>query len=68
MLDRHFMSRLRHAFVSGKYAIGIAARNQTNHSLNQRQAVYIDLSKTQFLNKADKHWLGDGQIKFNDYK
>ena len=67
MLDRHFMSRLRHAFVSGKYAIGIAARNQTNHSLNQRQAVYIDLSKTQFLNKADKHWLGDGQIKFNDY-
>lgn len=67
MLDRHFMSRLRHAFVTGKYAIGIAARNQTNHSLNQRQPVYIDLKKLGMQNKADQHWLGDGKIKFGNY-
>jgi hypothetical protein len=30
MLDRRFMSRLRQAFISGKYAIGIAAVNHTN--------------------------------------
>jgi hypothetical protein len=67
MLDRHFMSRLRHAFVTGKYAIGIAARNQTNHSLNQRQPIYIDLDKLGIQNEADQHWLGDGQIRFNNY-
>ena len=64
MLDRHFMSRLRQAFVSGKYAIGIAARNQTNHSLNQRQLVYLDTSK---ITEEDRSWLKDGNITFENY-
>jgi hypothetical protein len=64
MMDRTFMSGLRHAFVSGKYAIGIAATSQTNHSLNQRSPIYIDLNKKDGLNNVDKFWLGDGQIKF----
>jgi hypothetical protein len=65
MLDRRFMSRLRHAFVTGKYAIGIAAVNQTNHSLNQRQATYIDDTRLNKLSEEDKFWIGDGKIKFD---
>jgi len=67
MLDRTFMSRLRHAFVTGKYAIGIAAVNQTNHSLNQRQPIYIDKSRLSLLSDDDKFWIGDANIKFKDY-
>jgi spore coat protein CotF len=67
MLDRTFMSRLRHAFVTGKYAIGIAAVNQTNHSLNQRQPIYIDKNKLDNVSDEDKFWLGDANIKFDKY-
>jgi len=67
MLDRGYMSSLRHAFVSGKYAIGIAAVNQTNHSLNQRQPIYIDPSKLDNMSDDDKFWLGDGLLKFEKF-
>ena len=67
MLDRTFMSRLRHAFVRGKYAIGIAAVNQTNHSLNQRQPIYIDKDRMSLLSKDDLFWLGDGEVRFSQY-
>jgi hypothetical protein len=67
MLDRNFMSRLRQAFVSGKYAIGIAAVNQTNHSLNQRQPIYVDTDKLAMLDDADRAWIRDAKINFKDY-
>ena len=68
MLDRRFMTRLRQAFVSGKYAIGIAAVNQTNHSLNQRAPIFIDFEGMKSkLNKVDRDWLRDGKIKFKEY-
>ena len=67
MLDRRFMARLRHAFVTGKYAIGIAAVNQTNHSLNQRQATYIDDTRLDKLSKEDQFWIGDAKIKFEKF-
>ena len=68
MLDRRFMSRLRQAFISGKYAIGIAAVNQTNHSLNQRSNIFVDFDGMQDkLNNVDKEWMGDGKIKFERY-
>jgi len=67
MLDRRFMPRLRHAFVTGKYAIGIAAVNQTNHSLNQRQATYIDDTRLNKLSKEDKFWIGDAKVKFDKF-
>jgi len=67
MLDRTFMSRLRHAFVTGKYAIGIAAVAQTNHSLNQREPIIVDPRKLSGLSKVDQYWLGnDIQLKFAD--
>lgn len=68
MLDRTFMSRLRHAFVTGKYAIGIAAVNQTNHSLNQRQPIYIDKNKLSRVSEEDLFWLGNNvDIKFDKF-
>lgn len=67
MLDRSYMSQLRHAFVSGKYAIAIAAVNQTNHSLNQRQAVYIDPERLKIVDAKEREWLGDGRIKFDKH-
>lgn len=67
MLNRRYMSRLRHAFVTGKYAIGIAAVNQTNHSLNQRQPIVIDPSTLNLVSEDDKFWLDDASIKFEKY-
>jgi hypothetical protein len=60
LISRTFMSRLRHAFISGKYAIGIAAVAQTNHSLNQRQPIYIDISRFNELSADDQFWLTGG--------
>jgi len=67
MLNRRYMSSLRHAFVTGKYAIGIAAVNQTNHSLNQRQPVFIDSERLKLISEEDKVWLDDASIKFEKY-
>ena len=68
MLSRSFMTSLRHAFVSGKYAIGIAAVNQTNHSQNQRSLIFVDPTKLKtVIDPTDEHWLGDGQINFKEY-
>jgi hypothetical protein len=64
MLKRNFMSRLRHAFVTGKYAIGIAAVNQTNQSLNQRQPVLLDVTR---IASQDRYWLNNGSISFKKY-
>jgi hypothetical protein len=64
MLSRRFMTGLRQAFVSGKYAIGIAAVNQTNHAQNQRTVMYIDTEKilNGVVTNEDKFWLGNGKI------
>ena len=67
MLSRTFMTGLRQAFVSGKYAIGIAAVAQTNHAQNQRFSGYIDYTKLEAVTDADKKWLGDGKIKFAEF-
>lgn len=67
MLDRTFMSALRHAFVTGKYAIGIAAVAQTNHAQNQRTSIYIDLNRLNKVSKEDRAWLKDGKIKFKQF-
>lgn len=67
MLDRNFMSSLRHAFVTGKYAIGIAAVNQTNHSLMQRFMSFVDPARLRNVSKVDKKWLGDAKVKFQQF-
>ena len=64
MLSRRFMSRLRNALVTGKYAIGIAAVNQTSHSLSQRIVSVIDTTRGVYLSNTDNKILGDMEIKF----
>ena len=67
MLDRRFMSRLRQAFVSGKQAIGIAAVQQTNHSLNQRSAMYVDKNRLDRVDFRDAKFLRDAEVRFDKY-
>ena len=65
LLDQTFMSTIRDAFVRGKYAIGIAAQAQTNHSLNQRGVIIVDHRK--YVSPQDASWLGDKKVKFSKY-
>ena len=71
MMKRSFMSNLRHSFVTGKYAIGIAAVNQTNHAQNQRAVVVVDFDKLEgkTISEEDKHFLklNGGDINFKEY-
>ena len=67
MLNREFMSSLRHDFVTGKRAIGVAAVSQTGLSNNQRTSIFINPENIKNLPLSERKWLGDGEIKFNDY-
>lgn len=62
MLDRNYMTALRHAFVSAKKWIGIAAVNITHHSLCQKTKVYVDTRRFDFISDQDQKILGDGKI------
>ena len=65
MLKQTTMSGIRHAFVSGKYAIGIAATAQTNHSLNQRGMVVFDTNTD--VKPGDKVWLKNRKLSFEKF-
>lgn len=67
MLNRIFMLRLRNAFVSGKYAIGIAATNQTGHSLAQRLLAVLDPESLNDMPRRDRRWLRNNKITFREY-
>lgn len=45
LLDRNWMTFLRHAFVTAKRWVGIAAVNITNHSLVQKASIYVNPAK-----------------------
>jgi len=62
LLNRSYMTTLRHAFVSAKKWVGIAAVNITGHSLFQKSQIYIDPERFQLLSKRDKELLGDGSV------
>jgi hypothetical protein len=64
MLSRKFMSGLRQAFVTGKYAIGIAAVAQTGHAQRQRTPTYLDFDrlKGDLINDVDKAILGNSSL------
>jgi hypothetical protein len=66
LISRDYMTRLRHAFVTGKYAIGIAAVNQTNHSLNQRAFIHIDPERFDRLSATTKFWITGGTMDRKD--
>lgn len=67
LINRVFMSNLRHSFIGGKRAIGIAALGQTGHAQRQRGINYIDTDKLETTFPEDKMWLDDGEIRFREY-
>jgi hypothetical protein len=65
ILDRNYMTKLRHAFVTAKRWVGIAAVNITNLSLKQKSQVYIDPARFTNAPARDQKILGDGNIILN---
>jgi len=65
MLDRNYLTNLRHAFVMGKKWIGIAAVNITTLSVRQKSQVFVDPLKIRNLSTKDKKYLGDGKMMLN---
>lgn len=65
ILNRNYMTSLRHSFIVAKKWIGISAVNITGHSLTQRAGTYIDPVRFDKLNMADKKFIGNGLIALN---
>ena len=62
LLNRNYMTSLRHAFVIAKRWVGISAVNITSLSLKQKSKVYIDPSKFEVISEKDRKILGDGKV------
>jgi len=60
LLDRNYMTSLRHAFVTAKRWVGIAAVNITGHSLTQKFNAYIDPERYKNISKEDADILKRG--------
>ena len=57
LINRNYMTNLRHAFITGKRWIGIAAVNITNLSLRQKSKVYLDDAKISLLPKREQAYV-----------
>jgi len=62
ILNRDYMTSLRHAFVLGKKWVGIAAVNITGHSLTQKSEVFIDPDKFDLIPAFDRKFIADGEV------
>jgi hypothetical protein len=62
VLDPMFMSEARHAFITGKQDLSIAANNQKNHSINQLAQVVIEPLFKSRLSKIEQTFIGDTKI------
>jgi hypothetical protein len=62
LINRNYMTNLRHAFITGKRWVGIAAVNITNLSLRQKSKVYLDDSKIALLDKRERSFVKDLDI------
>jgi predicted NAD-dependent protein-ADP-ribosyltransferase YbiA (DUF1768 family) len=62
LINRNYMTNLRHAFITGKRWVGIAAVNITNLSLRQKSKVYLDPSKVALLSKKERGFVKDLSI------
>ena len=70
LLNRNFMTSIRHAFITGKRWIGIAAVNITGHSLTQKIKAYIDPARFNNVSIADRKILryGNGEVLLDHNK
>lgn len=63
MVNRNYLTNLRHAFLTGKRWVGIAAVNITGHALAQRMQLVMDIDSVKNkLSANDRNMLGDGVI------
>jgi len=62
LINRNYMTNMRHAFITGKRWVGIAAVNITNLSLRQKSQVYLDPSKVALLPTREKEFVNDLSI------
>ena len=62
LINRNYMTTMRHAFITGKRWVGIAAVNITNLSLRQKSQVYLDPSKIALLPEREKEFVQDLSI------
>lgn len=63
MLNRNYLTPLRHAFLTGKRWVGIVAVNITGHALAQRMKLVMDIDKVaDKLSSTDIAMLGDRKI------
>jgi hypothetical protein len=62
LINRNYMTNMRHAFITGKRWVGIAAVNITNLSLRQKSQVYLDPSKVALLPVREKDFVKDLSI------
>jgi hypothetical protein len=63
LLDRNYMTNLRHAFVIAKKWVGISAVNITSLSLKQKSKVVIDPSRFSSASAEDIVYLGNGKVQ-----
>jgi len=70
LLNRNYMTSLRHAFVTAKKWVGIAAVNITGHSLTQKFKAYIDPARFNNVSADDRKILkyGNGEILLDHNK
>ena len=59
ILDRNYMTSLRHDFSTAKRWVGIAAVNIVGHSIAQKIQLHIDPERVTRLNVSDKKILND---------
>lgn len=62
LINRNYMTTMRHAFITGKRWVGIAAVNITNLSLRQKAKVYLDPTKIALLDKKEREFIKDLNI------
>ncbi len=62
LLDRVYMTSLRHSFSMGRKWVGIVATSITNFSIRQKSKTYIDTQKFNNVPAQDKKFLGDGSM------
>jgi hypothetical protein len=62
LINRNYMTNMRHAFITGKRWVGIAAVNITNLSLRQKSKVYLDPTKVTLLPKKERSFVKDLSI------
>lgn len=62
VLNRQYMSKMRHLFIVGKGGVGIAAVAQTNNALNQSSNIYLNPENLSLLPELQRDYLRDGSI------